>query len=145
MPLRLFAPFAPVSASVKVAFPELQIPEKKSKAVKPEPLGGTSTMATLFRFVTLRLFNVSEMTVIVLERPLTETVEPADAPKVPLTVIPLDEVHVVTLPVVVQAALDCAGIRSAPMARTTGVSLSSAERSGIAEVEWHDIGGNLSS
>ena len=57
-----------------------------------------------------------------------------------LTVIPPDEVHVVTLLVVVHAARACAGRRSAPMARTNGLSLSSAERSDIAERAWDDIG-----
>lgn len=101
MPLTLSVPVAPVSARVKVAFPESQTPEIKSKGVKPEPLGGTSAIATLFRFVTLRLFNVSEIAVIVPERPLTEFEDPTEAPNAPLTVIPPDEVHVVTLPVVV--------------------------------------------
>jgi len=139
-PLLLFEPVAPVSARVKVVFEELQIPEKKSNGVKPEPLGGTSTIATLFRFVTLRLFNVREIAVIVPERPLTEAVEPADAPKVLLTVIPLEEVHVVTLPVVVHEARACVGNRNAPIARTNGLSLSSAERSDIAEKAWDDMG-----
>ena len=137
-PLLLFEPDAPVSASVKVLFPtccdpDPQILEKKSKGVKPEPLGGTSTIATLSRFVTLRLVNVSEIAVIVPDKPLTADVEPSEAPKVLLTVIPPDEVHVVTLPVVVHEARACAGSRSAPMARTNGLSLSSADRRGIAE------------
>src|SRR5271156_2759936 len=34
----------------------------------------------------------------------------------------------------------CAGSRSAPMARTIGLSLSSAERSAIAERPWDDMG-----
>jgi hypothetical protein len=143
MPLTLSGPVAPVSARVKVAFAELQTPEIKSNGVKPEPLGGTSTIATLFRFVTLRPFNVSEIAVIVPERPLTAAVEPIDAPKVPLTVIPLDEVHVVTLAVVVHEARALAGSKSAPMTRKSGLSLSSAERSGIAERAWDDMG-NLS-
>jgi len=51
MPWKLSVPLAPVSASVRVLFPtcslpEPQIPEKKSS---PEPVGGTSTMAMLFR------------------------------------------------------------------------------------------------
>lgn len=141
----LSVPFAPESASVRVLFPiccdpDPQIPEKKSKAVKPELLGGTSTMATPFRFVTLRLFNVSEIAVIVPESPLTEAVEPCDCPKVLLTVIPPDEVHVVTLPEVEHEARACTGSRSAAMARTNGLSLSSAERSGIAIRAWNDMG-----
>jgi hypothetical protein len=121
---------------VKVVLAELQIPEKKSNGVKPEPLGGTRTIATLFRFVTLRVFNDSEIAVTVPESPLTVADEPTDAPKVPLTVIPLDEVHVVTLPVVVHAARDCGGSSSALMARTNELSLSSAERCRIAKRAW---------
>jgi len=94
----------------------------------------------LFRFVTLRLVNVSETAVIVPERPLTLAVEPSDAPKVLLTVIPLDEVHVVTLPEVLHEARACTGSRNAPMATANGLSLSSAERSGIAERAWDDMG-----
>lgn len=78
-PLSLFAPVAPVSAKVIVVLAELQIPESKSKGVKPDPLGGTSTTATLFRFVTLSVFNDSEIAVIVPERPLTVAEEPTDA------------------------------------------------------------------
>lgn len=144
-PLVLPGPFAPVSASVKVLFPiccdpDPQRPDRKSKAVKPEPLGGTSTIATLFRFATLRLVSVIEMAVIVPERPVTVAVEPIEAPTVLLTVIPADDVHVVTLPLVVHEARACTGSRSAPMARTNGLSLSSAERSGIAERAWDDMG-----
>jgi hypothetical protein len=145
-PLLLFEPVAPVSASVKVLFPtcsdpDPQVPEKKSRGVKPEPLGGTSTIATLFRFVTLRLLNVSEIAVIVPERPLTVAVEPCDCPRLLLTVIPPDEVHVVTFPEVVHEARACAGSsRSAPMTKTNKPSLSSAERSGIAERTWCDMG-----
>src|SRR5271170_2030832 len=141
-PLLLLLPVAPLLTRVKVLFPICcdpvpQIPERKSKA---EPLGGTSTIATLFRLLTLTLVNVSEIAVIAPERPLTVAEEPTDAWKVLLTVIPADEVHVVTLPLVVHAARACAGSRSAPMARTNGLSLSSAERSGIAERAWDDMG-----
>jgi len=139
MPLTLSVPVAPVSARVKVAFAESQTPEIKSKGVKPDPLGGTSTIATLFRFVTLRLFNVSEIAVIVPERPLTEAAEPSDAPNVLLTVIPLDEVHVVTLAVVVHEARACADNRRVPKARTTGTSVSNAERNRIAARAWDDM------
>ena len=91
-----------------MAFPESQIPEKKSKAVKPEPLGGTSTIATLFRSVTFGPLT-SLRYCYCPERPLTETVEPTDAPKVPLTVIRSNEVHVVTLLVVLHAGRVCLG------------------------------------
>jgi hypothetical protein len=69
---------------VKVLFPiccvpEPQTPERKSKGVRPEPLGGTSTIATLFRFVTLRVFSARVTDVIVPEIPLTAVVEPTDA------------------------------------------------------------------
>jgi len=107
MPWKLSVPVAPVSARVKVLLPiccdpDPHIPEKRSKAVKP--LGGTSTIAALFRFVTLRLFNVSEIAVTVPGRLATEIEEPTDALRVLLTVIPPDEVHVVTFPEVVHEA-----------------------------------------
>jgi hypothetical protein len=80
------------------------------------------------------------MPVIVPERPLTAAEEPTEVPKVLLTVIPPDEVHVVTLAVVVHEARACAGSSSAPMARTNGLSLSSVERSGITGRAWDDMG-----
>jgi hypothetical protein len=149
MPKKFSGPVAPVSASVKVLFPICvekapQIPEKRSRAV---PLGGTSAIATLFKpaasevgAVMSRLVRVIEIAVTVPGRLGTEIEEPADANCVPLTVIPLDEVHVVTLPVVLHEAQACAGTRSVPMARTNGLSLSRAERSGIAEGAGHDMG-----
>ena len=61
------------------------------------PLGGTSTIASLFKLVMSRFVIVNEMLLIVPERPLTVIEEPSEVPVVPLTVIPLDEVQVVTL------------------------------------------------
>ncbi|MFY9937354.1 MAG: hypothetical protein WAK33_10795 [Silvibacterium sp.] len=90
-----------------------------------------------------RLVRVTEMAVTVPGRLVTEIEELSDTPTELLTPIPLNEVHVVTLPEVVQEARACVGSSSAPMARTNGLSLNSAERGDIAERAWDDMG-NLS-
>jgi len=91
MPPTLSGPVPPVSASVKLALAELQIPEMMSKAVPP---GDLSAIATLFRLVTLRPLKFTEIAVTVEELGMlaaeTTTVELAEAPKVPLMVMGFD-------------------------------------------------------
>jgi hypothetical protein len=142
IPLLLSVPL-PESASVKVLFPICsvpvpQTPDKRSNAVKPEPEGGTSTTAALFRSWTLRLVKVNEM-LVTLVRPPTTLEEPSDAPKVPLTVIPPDEVHVVTFGDVEQMACARAGVNRAIKARKIRQTVGRASRKGMTERSCNDM------
>jgi hypothetical protein len=104
MPPTLSEPVAPVSASVKLAFAELQIPEIRSKDV---PLGDLSAIATLFRLETLRPLKFTEIAVTVAELGIfaeeTTTVELAEASKVPLIVMGFDPPTVCAMAGIVNA------------------------------------------
>ena len=133
----------PVSARVNVLFPTPQGPESRSKAV---PLGGTRANAAADKPPppTLRLVKVTEMAETVPGTPLTAIVEPAEALRVELSVMPLP-VHVVTLPLVEQLACACDGSKRVPTVKTSRPKDRRMNRAGDTQRTRDDMQGTSTS